>query len=124
MSSISTVQSADAADLGEVLDDGFVGHAADAGERGDGAVDGLGGEVAEGERLVGGEAGGAELLVGAVEDVLRAWGGMPRLRAVRRAEGFEQAAVDGGGGLAVELLVDDGLRPALRRATACWRCAW
>ena len=36
-------------------------HAADAGEGGDGAVEGFGGEVAEGEGLVGGEAGGAEL---------------------------------------------------------------
>jgi hypothetical protein len=53
-----------------VFDDGFVGHAADAGEGGDGAVEGFGGEVAEGEGLVGGEAGGAELLVGAVEDLL------------------------------------------------------
>ena len=61
---------ADAADLGEVLDDGFVGHAADAGERGDGAVDGLGGEVAEGEGFVVREASGAELLVGAVEQML------------------------------------------------------
>jgi len=64
---------ADAADLGEVLDDGLVGHAADAGQRGDGAVEGFGGEVAQGERLVGGEAGGAELGVGAVEDLLGSW---------------------------------------------------
>src|ERR1700682_2180776 len=35
---------ADAADLREVLDDVFVGHAADAGEGGAGAVEGLGGE--------------------------------------------------------------------------------
>ncbi len=62
---------ADAADLGEVVDDVGVGHAADAGERGDGAVEGFGGEVAEGEGLVVGEAGGAELLVGAVEELLR-----------------------------------------------------
>ncbi len=41
---------------------------------GDGAIDGFGGEVAEGEHLVFGEAGGAELLVGAVEEMLR--GGM------------------------------------------------
>ena len=61
---------ADAADLGEVVDDGLVGHAADAGEGGDGAVEGFGGEVAEGEGLVGGEAGGAELLGGDVEDLL------------------------------------------------------
>ena len=96
---------ADAADLGEVLDDGFVGHTADAGEGGDGAVEGLGGEVAEGEGLVVGEAGGAELLVGAVEQVL----GGEVLVGCDRVEGFKQAAVDGGGGLAVELLVDDAL---------------
>ena len=68
---------ADAADLGQVFDDGFVGHAADAGEGGNGAVEGLGGEVAEGEGLVVGEAGGAKLLVGAVEQVLRAKDGCP-----------------------------------------------
>src|SRR5207248_7277839 len=62
---------ADASDLGEVFDDGFVGHAADLDESGDGAVDSFGGEVAEGEHLVFGEAGGAELLVGAVEEMLR-----------------------------------------------------
>ena len=61
---------ADAADLREVLDDSFVGHTANAGESGDGAVDGFGGKVAEGEHLILGEAGGAELLVGAVEKVL------------------------------------------------------
>ena len=61
---------ADAADLGEVLDDVGVRHAADAGEGGDGAVEGFGGEVADGEGLVVGEAGGAELLVGGVEEVL------------------------------------------------------
>ncbi len=61
---------ADAADLGEVVDDDVVGHAADAGEGGDGAVEGFGGEVAEGEGFVVGEAGGAELGCGAVEDVL------------------------------------------------------
>ena len=100
---------ADAADLGEVFDDGFVGHAADVGEGGDGAVDGFGGEVAEGEHLVFGEAGGAELLVGAVEEVLR--GGMgcgAWAEGHDGGEAFEQAAVDGGGGFAVELLIDDG----------------
>ena len=51
-----------------------------------------------------GEAGGAELLVGAVEEMLR--GGVV---AGFEVEGFEQASVDGGGGLTVELLVDDGL---------------
>ena len=56
--------------------------------------------------LLCGEAGGAELLVGAVEEVLG--GGVDR-RGRQRVEAVEQAAVDGGGGLAVELLVDDGL---------------
>jgi hypothetical protein len=93
-----------------VLDDGFVGHAADLGEGGDGAVDGFGGEVAEGEHLVFGEAGGAELLVGAVEEMLR--GGMGSgacgFEGHYGREGFEETAMDGGGGFAVELLVDDG----------------
>src|ERR1035437_1823706 len=62
--------SPDAADLGEVFDDGFVGHAADASESRDGAVDGLCGEVAQGERLVVRKAGGTELLVRAVDEVL------------------------------------------------------
>ena len=88
-----------------MLDDGFVGHAADLGESGNGAVEGFGGEVAEGEGFVFGEAGGAELLVGAVEEVL---GAGVIADAADVVEGFEQAAVDGGGGLAVELLVDDG----------------
>ena len=96
---------ADAANLGEVGDDVFVGHAADAGEGRDGAVEGFCGEVAEGEGFVVGEAGGAELVVGAVEQVLRREVGVGAAEGV---EGFEQAAVDGGGGLAVELLVDDG----------------
>jgi len=71
---------ADAAHLGEVVDDVVVGHLADGRQRGDGAVDGLGGEVAEGEHLVLREAGCAELLVGAVEQLLR--GGVRRQRAV------------------------------------------
>jgi antitoxin component of MazEF toxin-antitoxin module len=106
---------ADAADLGEVLDDVVVGHAADAGEGGDGAVEGLGGEVAEGEGFVVGEAGGAKLLVGAVEEVLRVEvdGVAVGLDAGDEDEAFKQAAVDGGGGLAVELLVEDGLREGL-----------
>jgi hypothetical protein len=104
-----------------VLDDGFVGHAADAGERGDGAVDGLGGEVAEGECFVVREAGGAELLVGAVEEVLRVRGGSARSPG---GKALDQAAMDGGGGLAVELLVDDGFERVPRRATACWQASW
>ena len=39
-------------DLREVLDDVFVGHAANGLEVGDGSVDGFGGEVAEAEHLV------------------------------------------------------------------------
>ncbi len=113
---------ADAAHLGEVLDDGLVGHAANAGEGGHGAIDGLGGEIAQGEALVVREAGGAQLLVGAVEQMLRI--GMDETE--RRAEGleaFEQAAMDGGRGLAVELLVDDGFDQCLERAIANWRGA-
>ncbi len=52
-----------------MVDDLLVGQAADLGERGDGAVDGFGGEVAEGERFVVREAGGAELFVGGFEEV-------------------------------------------------------
>ena len=61
--------------------------------------------------LVVGEAGGAELLVGAVEEVLRRGMGSGACGLERQhwGEGFEQAAVDGGGGFAVELLIDDGL---------------
>jgi hypothetical protein len=64
-----------------------------------------------------GEAGGAELLVGAVEELL---GGGMELRSVldrfavfgivgKTCEAVDEAAVDGGGGFAVELLVDDAL---------------
>lgn len=102
--------SAYAANLYEMFDDGFVGHAADVFEIGDGAVDGLCGEIAEGEHLVFGEAGSAELLVGAVEEVLRA--GMVWFSvggdAADVVEAFDHAAMDGGGGFAVELLIDDG----------------
>ena len=61
---------ADATNLCQVLDDCFVRHAADARKSGDGAIDGLCGEVAEGEGLVVREARSAELFVGAVEKVL------------------------------------------------------
>ena len=88
-----------------MLDDGLVGHAADGLEIRDGAIEGFGGEVAEGEHLVFGEAGGAKLLVGAVEEML---GGGVDSDAADVVEGLEQAAVDGGGGFAVELLIDDG----------------
>jgi hypothetical protein len=97
---------ANAADLGEVVDDGFIGHAADAGQGGYGAVEGFGGEVAEGEGLVGGEAGGAELGRGDVEDLLG--GGVDRGERGHGLEAGDEAGVDGGGGFAVELLVDDG----------------
>jgi hypothetical protein len=53
-----------------------------------------------------GEAGAAELLVGAVEEVLGV--GVDAYTA-DMVEAFEQAAVDGCGGFAVELLIDDGL---------------
>ena len=101
---------ADASDLGEMFDDGFVGHATDVFEIGDGAVDGLGGEIAEGEHLVFGEAGGAELFVGAFEELLRGGvgSGACGFECHGGREGFNHAAVDGGGGFAVELLVDDG----------------
>ena len=93
-----------------MFDDGFVGHAADVFEIGDGAVDGFGGEVSEGEHLVFGEAGGAELLVGAVKELL--WRGMGRGAGGReghdRGEAFDHAAMNGGGGFSVELLIDDG----------------
>jgi hypothetical protein len=102
---------ADAADLGQVLDDGFVGHAADAGEGGDGAVDGLGGEVADGERFVVGEAGGAELLVWRVEEVL---GRRMFAESGDGVEAGEEFGMDGRGRLAVELLVDDGFEQRLK----------
>jgi len=89
-----------------VLDDVVVGHATDTGEGGDGSVEGFGGEIAEGEGFIAGEAGGAELLVGAVEEVL---GGGVGADSADGCEGLDEAAVDGGGGFAVELLVDDGL---------------
>ncbi len=108
---------ADAADLCEVLDDGFVGHALNLFEGGDGAVDGLCGEIAEGEHFVFREAGGAELLVRAVEKLL--WGGMGTgasgFERHRGREGFEETAMDGGGGFAVELLIDDGFNKGFER---------
>ena len=85
---------------GEVLDDVGVGHFADGGVGGDGAVEGAGGEVAECLDFVAGDAGGAEGLVGGVEEELR--GGVA-------AEVLADAAMDGGGGFAVQLLVKDGL---------------
>ena len=103
---------ADAADLGEVVDDGGVGHAADGGEGGNGSVECFCGEVAEGEGFVVGEAGGAELVVGTVEDLLGRGveeRGVGVVRGDVRVEGADEAVVDGGRRFAVELLVDDGL---------------
>jgi hypothetical protein len=94
---------ADATDLNEVLDDGFVGHATDTGEGGYGAVEGFGGQVAEGEGLVVGEAGGTELFVGAIEKVL----GGEVFVGGGGVEAFEQAAVNGCCCFAVKLLIDD-----------------
>jgi hypothetical protein len=91
---------ADAADFDQAGDDVVVAHAADALQGGDGPVEGFGGEVAEGEEFVAGEAGGAELFVGRVEQGLG--------RGVESAGDLKDAAEDGGGGAAVELLVDDG----------------
>lgn len=93
-----------------MFDDGFVGHTADVFKVGDGAVDGFGGEIAEGEHLVFGEAGGAELFVRAVEYVLggRMGSGACGFERQYRGEGFEETAMNRGGGFAMELLIDDG----------------
>ncbi len=66
--------------------------------RGHGAVEGAGGQVAQSLDLVAGDAGGAERLVRSVEQKLR--------RGVA-AEVLAHAAVNGGRGLAVQLLVED-----------------
>ena len=97
---------ADAADLGEVVDDGLVVHAADAGKGGDGAVERFGGEVAEGEGLVGGEAGSAEVTGGGVENLFGS--GVDGRERGHGLEAGDQAGVDGGGSFAMELLIDDG----------------
>ena len=60
---------ADAANSAEAGDDFFIWHAADAGQGGYGAVEGLGGEVAESENFALRDAGGAELYLGGVEQV-------------------------------------------------------
>ena len=91
-----------------MFDDGFVGHAANLFESGDGAVDGFSGEIAKGQGLVAGEARGTELLVGAIEDVLGRGVSACDFEGHYGREGFNKATVDGGGSLAVELLVDDG----------------
>ena len=93
-----------------MVNDGLVGHAADLGEGGDGAVEGFGGEVADGESFVGGEAGGAEGFVGGVEKLF--WRGVEEQvgrsvgRQVRR-ERSDQSRVDGERRLAVDLLIDN-----------------
>ncbi len=104
MSSISTVHGADAAHFGEALDDVGVGHFANGGVRGHGAVEGAGGQVAQRLDLVAGDAGGAQGLVGRVEQKLR--------RGIA-AKILAHAAVDGGRGLAVQLLVEDRLEQRL-----------
>jgi hypothetical protein len=97
---------ADAADPSEVVDDGCVVHAADLCQGGNSTVEGFGGEVAEGEGFVGGEAGGAEFGGGGVEDLLG--GGVVGGEGGHGLESGDETGVDGGGGLAVKLLVDDG----------------
>ena len=66
--------------------------------RGHGAIERLGGEIAHCLDLVAGDAGGAQRLVGRVEQQLR--------RGVA-AEEFAHAPMDGGRGFAVQLLVED-----------------
>jgi len=97
---------ADAADCGEAGNDFFVGHAADACQGGYGSVDGFGGKVAQCKDFALGDAGGAELGLGRGEEMLG--------RGVVFTEGFEEALEDGGGCLAVKLLVDDGFEQGLK----------
>ena len=99
--------SADAADLGKAFDDFFVGHAADLNQGGNGAVEGFGSEVAQGFGFGGGETGGAEHIVGSLQQMFG--------RGVKFAKAGEQAFEDGGGGFAVELLVDDRLEERFER---------
>lgn len=97
---------ADAANCGETLDDFRVGHAADGDEGGNGAVEGLRGEIAEGFGLGGGEAAGAEHVVGRLKQVFRS--------GMELAERGEQAFENGRGRLAVELLINDGFEQRLK----------
>ena len=97
---------ADTANLGEVVNDGLVIHATNAGEGGDGAVESFGGEVAEGEGLIGGEASGAEFRCGDVEDLFGS--GVDGRERGHGLEAGDQAGMNRGGGFAVELLIDDG----------------
>ncbi len=100
---------ADAADFGEAFDDVGIGHFQNGLMRGHGAIDGFGGEVAHGLDLVAGNAGGAQRVVGDREELLRC--GVA-------AEVLTHAAVDGGGGFAVQLLVEDCLK---ERFKGRWR---
>ena len=74
--------------------------------RGHGAVEGAGGQVAQRLDLVAGDAGGAQELVGRVEQELR--------RGIA-AEVLAHAAMNGGRGLAVQLLVEDRLEQRFER---------
>ena len=78
-----------------MFDDVGVGHLADGGVGGDGAVESAGGEVAQGLDLVAGDAGGAERLVGRVEEEL-------------------------GGGVAAEVLADAPWMVAAALPCNCW----
>ena len=66
------------------------------------------------------EAGGAELFVGAIEQML---GCGVVADAADGVEAFEQTAMDGRGGFAVELLVDDALDQGFERVIVRWRRA-
>ena len=94
-----------------MLDDGFIRHAADARESGDCAVDGFGGEVTEGESLIVGEAGGAKLLVGRIEEML---GLRVDALSCNFSEGSNKAGVDCSGGFSVKLLLNNGLQESLK----------
>jgi len=107
----------DSADLCEVVDDDVVGHLPNTGEGGDSAVEGFGGEVAEGEGLVGGEAGGAEFGGRDVEDLL--WSGVDGGERGHGLEARDEPSVDGGGSFAVELLIDDGFGERFKGRLLC-----
>jgi len=104
---------ADTADLGEVLDDGLIGHAAYPCQRRNRAVKSLRGQIAQCQTLVMREAGGAQLFIGTVEQVL----GIGMGETLRLAEGLEareQATMNGGSRLAVQLLIDDRFHESLK----------
>ena len=102
--SISTVHGPMPRTCGEPLDDFRVGHFADGRVGGHGAVQRAGGQVAQRLDLVAGDAGGAQRLVRRIEQELR--------RGIA-AEVLAHAPMDGGRGLAVQLLVEDGLEQRL-----------